>query len=114
MEEFSTALIERIHEKNWNQSDLARAAKIGRDAVSTYINRKALPSPFKLRRIAEALGCQPEDLLPTALTNVTAAEAPVFSMVESPQSPGMVMMRVNKLVTTRVALKVYQLIQSGE
>jgi transcriptional regulator with XRE-family HTH domain len=57
----------RLRAKNWNQSDLARACKLGRDSISTYISGSVHPSPKNLAKIANALACNPTDLVPDYL-----------------------------------------------
>jgi putative transcriptional regulator len=52
----------RMRENGWNQTDLARAAKISRQTVSTLLNRIQAPTPETLQRIANALNEPVENL----------------------------------------------------
>ena len=47
-----------LHTREWNQSDLARAASMPRELISSYINGRAFPPTRSLRRLADALGIQ--------------------------------------------------------
>ena len=44
-QEFGKRLYSLMVERGWQQSDLARAAGIGRDSVSTYMRGHSLPGP---------------------------------------------------------------------
>lgn len=78
--EFAKRLINLLRDRNMNQSDLARAAGLTRDAVSTYVRARSMPEPINLAKIAKALGVEPSFFLlkvgggPTQTSN-------------SPQSP---------------------------
>jgi putative transcriptional regulator len=52
----------RMLENGWNQTDLARAAKISRQTVSTLLNRIQAPTPDTLQKIANALNEPVENL----------------------------------------------------
>lgn len=48
-----------------NQKELAKASGISKDAISRYINGTRTPSAYNLVRLANALHCSIDDLLPT-------------------------------------------------
>lgn len=48
----------------YSQSELARASGLRRDAISTYVRGKTWPDPKNLRKLANALGVTPNDLIP--------------------------------------------------
>ena len=62
-QEFGRRLHGLMLAKDWNQSDLGKAAGLGRDSVSTYIRGLTFPTTRALRRLADALGV-PEKPLP--------------------------------------------------
>ncbi|MGH8561273.1 MAG: helix-turn-helix domain-containing protein, partial [Nevskiales bacterium] len=62
--EFGRRLLNLCLQKGWNQSDLARASELGRDAISTYVRGRSFPDPKNLRKLADALGVAMDDLLP--------------------------------------------------
>lgn len=72
----------------WNQSDLARAAGLRRDAISTYCKGKVWPNPQSFNAVARALGITPLELRPTAseIEEVVArpANEPTASRVPLP------------------------------
>jgi transcriptional regulator with XRE-family HTH domain len=57
--EFAKKLTKLLREKEMNQSDLARAIGVSRDAMSTYARGRSFPTHENLRRIATALGVDP-------------------------------------------------------
>lgn len=50
--------------KGMNQSELARAAGLERNRISSYVRGVALPTGLSLTKLAQALGVKPNDLLP--------------------------------------------------
>lgn len=61
-EVFRDALREQMKKNKIIAAELARRAEISRDAVSSYMNLRSLPSEETLARIAKALRCKPDDL----------------------------------------------------
>lgn len=73
-----------------NQSDLARAAGLKRDAVSTYIRGKVWPDPQNLRKLSNALRVTPGELIPgmSEITDArTLAVTPGFRNPHPDQHP---------------------------
>lgn len=62
--EFAKRLYAAIHERGWTQSEFARNCDLARDAVSTYVRGRSIPSPVALEKMARVLSRRPEDLLP--------------------------------------------------
>lgn len=60
--ELSTNLQMYLRKKHWRQIDLARAAGMGRDSISSYVNGRMLPSRENLEKMAKALRIEPENL----------------------------------------------------
>lgn len=71
-EEFGRRVYRLMLAKNMNQSDLARAADIDRNRISSYVRGQSLPTGLFLKKLADALGVKANDLLPEAM----ATEAP--------------------------------------
>ncbi len=59
---FSRVLKARMFERRMNQQDLADAIGLSQSTVNKYINGKATPSVFTIRKLAKALRCSPLDL----------------------------------------------------
>ena len=69
--EFARQLQNALIERDWNQSDLARAvapllknSRLGRDNISKYIRGRVLPLPPTRAAIAKVLGKDIRELLP--------------------------------------------------
>jgi transcriptional regulator with XRE-family HTH domain len=105
--DFGARIKELLRTKNWNQSDLARATGLGRDSVSTYINGTTRPTPKNLAKIAQALGVDSRELLPSH------AKAEINeTILEMSQLPdGMVRLRVLKAVTLDQAVEIFSILK---
>jgi transcriptional regulator with XRE-family HTH domain len=105
--DFGARIKDLLRERNWNQSDLARATGLGRDSISTYINGTTRPTPKNLGKIAQALGVEARDLLPSH------AKAEVNeTILEMSQLPdGMVRLRVLKSVTLDQAVEIFSILK---
>jgi len=66
--EFSERLEVKLAQSDMSQAELARITGLSKDAISTYIRERSLPGPQNLKKLAEALKCQPADLVPKNLT----------------------------------------------
>src|SRR5690349_8661860 len=82
--EFANKLQKLLVDKDWNQSDLARAAakfmpdrKFHRDNISNYIRGQSFPYPVRLKAIAKALGVDPSDLRPAGLPSASDKAPPL-------------------------------------
>lgn len=105
-EEFGRRLYRLMVAKGWRQSDLAREADIGRESVSVYINGKHFPKPTNLRKIADAFGVAPEDLLPNIDHDAIQKDLASFEMRVSPGDPGKSWVVLNRLMTTTAAARI--------
>ena len=66
---FSSWLSEKMREREWSQSDLARASGLTRQSISYYLSDKSKqPDEFALQRIAHALKLPPEQVYRAAGT----------------------------------------------
>lgn len=106
---FARELWRRAGEKGWSQSELSRHAKMGRDAINKYWNAKILPSDNSLRKISNALGCKPEDLLPTAFNPADKRPAPIEMRV-SPTDPNRAFLRVEVELSFTAAAKIIEIV----
>jgi len=114
-QEFGKRLYRLMLAKGWHQSELARQAGIPRDAVSTYIRGKALPTPTNLQKLSDALGVPPEELLPNHTeVAIDEDEVPAFEMKVSTGAPSMAWVRVNRLVSTQTAVKIAELLDNDD
>lgn len=109
-QEFGRRLHAILLQKGWNQSELARRANLGRDAISTYVRGRSFPEPGSLHQIAAALGMDPGALLPNALESAMDQDNPALEIRESIGHPGMAWLRVNQRVTRAQALKIMQIL----
>lgn len=71
-----------------NQSQLAVAAGLRRDAISTYVRGKTWPSPENLLRVAGALHVIPGDLIPGVSEIQAARTRPVLIPRSGNDKPG--------------------------
>jgi transcriptional regulator with XRE-family HTH domain len=117
--EFARRLQRAMVKKGWNQSELARQAKIHltegrleRDNISHWIRGKNLPGPANLHALAEALGVSPADLLPSRGIPSAADKAPPLDMRDL--GDGNVWLKVNQAVDRRTALRIMNLLMEGD
>lgn len=107
--EFAKRLFALMNEKNWNQSDLSRAADMGRDSISQYIRANNIPSPKNLKKLADALGVEPVELYPNYEAAAIEEEIPSLSFRQMPGDDAHMWVRINKKVPTKVAAQIMAL-----
>lgn len=71
---FRDRLVAKMKEKKMTGAELARKAKLSKDAISTYTTMRSLPTPKTLQRLADVLGCKPNDLVPVRSPTETLLE----------------------------------------
>jgi len=71
---FRDRLIARMKDQKISGAELARKAKLSKDAISTYTTMRSLPSPKTLARLATVLNCKPADLIPVKPVTETLLE----------------------------------------
>jgi transcriptional regulator with XRE-family HTH domain len=113
-QEFGRRLQAVLLDKGWNQSELARRAHLGRDAISTYVRGRSFPEPASLRRIADAFGMDPAELLPNSLEAAIERDTPSLEIKEAVGHPGLAWLRVNRRVTVLQALQVMQILMGDQ
>jgi len=111
-QEFGRRLYSLMLDKGWTQSEMARRADLPRDAVSTYVRGKSLPTPQNLKKLAETLGVEQDDLLPNYVEGAIDQDHPAFEMKISPSATTVAWIRVNRLVSVSTALKIAALLEA--
>lgn len=115
-QEFGRRLQAALNDRGWNQADLARRAeevtgkKMGRDAISTYINGRSFPTPASLAQLCKALDMTREELMPNALINASQDEHPAFEMRAAAGQPGRAWVRINRLMSFETAVEIARLL----
>lgn len=109
-QQFGERLQHLMDEREWNQSDLARKAGIGRDSVSTYVRGQTLPEPVALGKIAGAFGVSPKDLLPNTAPAAIGEAAPSLEIRQVHSDPSKVWLRVDQAVSPLLAAKIMELL----
>lgn len=110
--DFGRRLQALILEKNWNQAELARAAGLGRDSISTYIRGQVFPDPKNLKKLADALGMTPQQLYPQAMSTAMDVEIPTLEIRQSITEPNKVHLRINRTVTLEQAAQIFDIIRN--
>jgi transcriptional regulator with XRE-family HTH domain len=110
--DFGRRLQSLILERNWNQADLARAAGLGRDSISTYIRGQVFPDPKNLKKIADALGVTPQQIYPSSMSAAMETEIPTLEIRQSITEPDKVHIRVNRTVSLEQAAKIFDIIRN--
>lgn len=113
-QEFGRRVQSLMLAKDWNQSDLAKAADLGRDSISTYVNGKTFPTMRALRKLAKALGVEEAELLPNSLMNAMDDEHPAIELKQAAGHPGMAWLRINRAVPFSVATQIMALINEAD
>ena len=111
-QEFGKRLFALMMEKGMNQSDLARAAKLGRDSISTYVRGRSAPSPQNLDKLCAALSVAPDELYPNYAANAAAIEEPVLQLKQVNDGTDMMWLHINMKVDAQKAIEVMQILKS--
>jgi transcriptional regulator with XRE-family HTH domain len=101
-----------LHAREWNQSDLARAANLPRELISTYVRGTSFPTSRSLRRLADALQMKIEDLAPLAPGLFQWEPPPTMEITGL--ANGMARIMVNTVVPIAVALEIGRLIERAQ
>lgn len=110
-QEFGRRLMQMIVDRGWRQSDLARAAGVGRDSISCYVNGRMFPTPKNLSLIASALKVKPEDLIPNTILSAIESGHPAIEIRQTAGHPDQVWLRVNQRVTMDQAIEVAKILK---
>lgn len=112
--EFAKRLQRARVAKGWNQSELARRAGMGRWNISGYERGKNLPYPNALRKLADVLGVDPQELLPSSLVPSVERTTPAFEMKQVGDGTDAVWLRINQKVSWDKALKIMAVLKDAE
>lgn len=110
--EFAKRLYVKIADRGWTQSEFARHCNVARDAVSTYVRGRSLPSKSVLERMAIVLGCQPQDLLPSYHFSGDKEEQG-FELRDVPDDEGLMQIKLNMRLPKKVAMQIFMLAQEA-
>jgi transcriptional regulator with XRE-family HTH domain len=109
--EFGRHLWALILKAGMSQSDLARAADIGRDSVSGYIRGRNLPDPKHAKAMADALGIPLEKLYPGSIKRAMDNEPPAVELRQAAGHPGKAWLRINRAVSFTTGAKIIALLE---
>lgn len=113
-QEFGRRLFQMMMSRSMSQSDLARAAEMGRDSISTYVNGKTFPTPLALKKLADALGVEQDELLPNGLMAAMEDEHPAVELRQAAGHPDKAWVRVNRSMSFATAAKIISLIDEED
>jgi transcriptional regulator with XRE-family HTH domain len=112
--EFGRRLQQLMLRKEWNQSDVARKADLGRDAISMYIRGKSFPEPKNLAKLARAFGMTAAELLPNAeIRAIDADQLPMLEIKQAANHPDKVMLRINRMVNMTQAAAIVAILRDA-
>lgn len=109
--EFGQRLYKLMMAEGWNQSDLARQAELPRDSISVYIRGKSLPTSKSLKKLSDAFGIEPEELLPNSIRVGPSDIGEVTEMRLCDTPPGTAHLRINRTVPIAMALRIVSILE---
>lgn len=112
--EFAKRLYAQIMERGWTQSEFARNCDLARDAVSTYVRGRSIPSPQALEKMAAVLSVRPEELLPNYYETAHQRQEPSFELRDVPNDEGYMWLKLNMRLPKKVAMQIFMLAQEHE
>lgn len=113
-EEFARRLEALRLEKGWIQADLARASGLTRNSIAVYERGDSLPNRGSLRALAEALGVEPDQLLSNYKEGAIARDNPHFELRVGQGDPTKAWLRLNRLVSMALAVKIMALLETED
>ena len=113
-EDFAKRLYARITDRGWTQSEFARNCDLARDAVSTYVRGRSIPSPQALQKMADVLGVRPEELLPNYFEAAHNKQEPMFELRDVPNEEGYMWIKLNMRLPKKVAMQIFMLAQEQQ
>lgn len=112
--EFAKRLYAKIADKGWTQSEFARNCDLARDAISTYVRGRSIPSPQALEKMASVLNVRPEELLPNYYEQAQNKVEPTFELRDVPNEEGYMWIRLNMRLPKKLAMQIFMLAQEHE
>jgi transcriptional regulator with XRE-family HTH domain len=113
-DEFARRLYKLMIDKGWRQADLARAAGLARNAISVYLRGASLPNPENTKALAKAFDMDPAVLLPNYTESAIERDNPELEFRVSPADPKKAWLRINRLVSTSLAIRIMSLIEAED
>ena len=113
-EEFARRLYQLMKDKEWKQADFARASGLTRNSISVYLRGDSLPNRDSLKSLAKALGVEPDHLLPNYKESAIDRDNPQIEFRVSPSDPKSAWLRINRLVSTSLAIKIMALLEAED
>lgn len=113
-QEFGRNLFKLMTDAGMNQSELGRAANVGRDRISNYVNGKAFPTPPIMQRLAIALDVTNETLLPNIVKEAMDSEYPAIELRQASGHENKAWLRVNRSMSFATAAKIIALIEEED
>lgn len=107
---FAQLLQKELLAKNWNQSELAAKAGLGRDAISTYVNARSFPEPKSMKAIADALGKPIDALYPKIAGDSTPSHA--IAIRQDEKDPMRVYLTINRSIPISLAGQIVEMVKS--
>lgn len=111
---FARCLYNMALQRGWNQADLARESGLGRDVISTYFRGRSLPGPKNLNKLADALECEPQELLPWSSENAMRGDSHSLELFEAVGHPGEVWLRLNRRITLMQATTILAVLEESD
>lgn len=111
--EFAKRLYMKIADRGWTQSEFARKCDLARDAISTYVRGRSMPSPNALGKMASVLGCRPEELLPNLYNSSKVSEEICCELRHIPNEDSLMHIRLNMRLPKKVAIQIFMLAQDA-
>jgi len=113
-QQFARKVRTLMHDKGWNQSELARRAELGRDNVSGYVRGRNLPNSQHLNKLARALNVEPSTLMGSAAYQErfpAAEDQSILRMEQLADDPSKVLLHVQQRVTLEQAQEILSVLQ---
>jgi transcriptional regulator with XRE-family HTH domain len=118
MRDFANRLQKEMVRKGWSQSDIARAAnkfmpqgkEFGRHLINYYLRLRGLPTPVYLKALSDALGVDPDVLLPPQ-ERWDNREYVGVQMKTVPENPDEVWLEFKQRVPMGKALQIMQILR---
>ena len=112
--EFAKRLYNKIAERGWTQSEFARNCDLARDAISTYVRGRSMPSPQALEKMANVLNVRPEELLPNYYESAQSRQESTFELRDVPNEEGYMWIKLNMRLPKKVAMQIFMLAQEND
>jgi transcriptional regulator with XRE-family HTH domain len=113
-EEFAKRLYTLISAKGWTQSEFARHCEMNRDAISTYVRGRSVPSPVSLEKMADVLGVRPEELMPNYFESAHSKQEPTIELRDVPNEGDYMWLKLNMRLPKKVAIQIFMLAQENQ